>query len=550
MFEGTESQGRPLPARTTCDVAIVGYGPVGMVTAALLAQRGLDVVVVERWPARYPLSRAGHCDSETMRTYQMLGIAEDVELVVRPMLEWSLVDAQMDVLATITLGQGGGGWKDSYLSHQPEIEEIFDRRAHELGARVFMGTAADRIENRPDGVTLTVSPSEAPADGEPREEHVIEASYLIGADGARSVVRSAIGVERLDLGFRSLDQLVLDFEHHDHDVDLPQLPEVYQVLDVERPLLAGRWSGSRHTRFEFAAKEGESREYLEDEGTCWGFLSRWGITPADGRIDRRAVYTFESRLAERWREGRVLLVGDAAHTMPPFMGQGMCSGMRDAVNLSWKLAAVLAGEADETLLDTYQSEREPHARGVVEMSMATGSMILERDPEAGRRRDEMLRSGAVPPAPVFPRLGEGVVATLADGDVEGPVGRPAPQARIAQGRRVDRLDEFHAPGWKIVSRHAVPDGLFDQRQHDLVARLGLEVLHVSRGPGPGYYVDIDGEYDLWFRAHGCKAFVSRPDNYVFGTATTIGDLPALLDELADALATHGWHGAATPAPTS
>lgn len=548
MFEGTESDGQPLPAHTSCDVAIVGYGPVGMVLAGLLAQRGVSVVVVERWPTRYPLSRAGHCDSETMRTFQTLGIAEAVELVARPMLLWSLVNAEMEVLATIKLGQGGGGWKDSYLSYQPEIEAIFDRRAHELGVRVYMGMSADRLEHGPDGATLIVSPSDADGNGDPTDERTIEASYVIGADGARSFVRAALGIERLDLGFRSLDQLVLDFEHNDHDVDLPQLPEVYQVLDVDRPLLAGRWSGSRHSRFEFAAKEGETREFLESDETCWNFLARWNITPADGRIDRRAVYSFESRLAQTWRVGRVLLIGDAAHTMPPFMGQGMCSGMRDAINLTWKLAAVLAGEADDSLLDTYQSEREPHVRGLIELSMEVGGMILIRDPEAGRERDEMLRSGAVPTAPVFPRLGSGIVVPTEG--TESPDGRSAPQARVALDGRVDRLDEFHGPGWKIISRHTVPPELFNERQRYLLTSLGVEIMHVSRGPGPGYYVDIDGEYDLWFRTTGRKAFLSRPDNYVFGAVRSVDELPALLDELADSLAAHGWHDVASSALTS
>jgi len=137
MFECTEASQSTLPAHTTCDVAIVGYGPVGMTFAALLAQYGLKVIVVERFPQRYAQSRAGHFDGETMRTFQRIGIAESIELIARPMLQWSFVTAEMEILANIKLGEGGAGWKDSYLSYQPEIEEVFDARARELGVRVY-----------------------------------------------------------------------------------------------------------------------------------------------------------------------------------------------------------------------------------------------------------------------------------------------------------------------------------------------------------------------------------------------------------------------------
>lgn len=543
MTQAGNGQDRPLGPHTDCDVAVVGYGPVGMITAGLLAQCGLDVVVVERWPQRYSLSRAGHLDGETMRTFQRLGVAGEIELAARPMMEWSLVSAEMEVLATVMLGKGGAGWKESYLSYQPEIEAVFDAKVRELGVKVHMGIVATGLEQGPDAVTLSVVSSHGPQ-ADPRlgaQPGTIRAAYVIGADGARSWVRTAIGSERLDLGFPALDQLVIDFEPRDPDIHLPQLPEVYQVLDINRPLLAGRWSGPRHSRFEFAVNEGENRAELVDERRCWDLLARWDINPEMGRIERRAVYTFESTLATPWRQGRVLLAGDAAHTMPPFMGQGMCSGVRDAFNLSWKLAAVLRGEADDSLLDTYESERAPHVRGLTEISMAFGKMVLTRDPDIARQRDEMLRAGNVPTPPVFPRLGPGIVAEGPEKELGTAVGRLSPQARVALGRKVDRLDEFGS-GWRIVSRHAVPTELFHQDQRDLMTRLDMNVVHVSRGPGPGYYIDIDGEYGQWFQVNHVQAFVQRPDGYVFGTARVVADIPALLDELADVLARHGWHG--------
>ena len=531
-----------LPANMSCDVAMVGYGPVGMIIGVLLAQRGYSVIVVERWPTRYDLPRAGHFDSETMRTFQNLGFAESIELIARPMLQWDLVTAEREVLTQIKLGLGGSGWKESYLTFQPEFEAIFDARAQELGVRVFMDTTAVKLDQDETSARLFVQSSSNPAS----ELSVIHASFILGADGAGSFVRRACGIERTDLGFKANDQLVIDFEHNDPDRDLPQLPEVYQVLDINRPLLAGRWSGDRWSRFEFHAKEGESREYLESLETCWKLLESWDIYPGDGKIIRHSVYSFESKLASQWRVGRVMLVGDAAHTMPPFMGQGLCSGIRDSLNLAWKLDAVLSGKADQELLETYESERKPHVENIINMSTGVGHMVLMTDPVEAQKRDEMLRSGVVPKAPVFPRLGSGIMRPLDAPGHHQTDGRPSRQARVAVGRRIDRLDQFMKQGWKIIARHPVPITLFNPSQQEFLASLDLEFAHASRGAN-AQYVDIDGEYDMWYRETGRKAFLLRPDNYIFGSVPTIEELPKLIDELANVLSVYGWHGA-QPAP--
>jgi len=275
--------------------------------------------------------------------------------------------------------------------------------------------------------------------------------------------------------------------------------------------LAGRWNGSSWSRWEFAARDGETHEFLESDTTCWKLLADWGITPGNGTITRRAVYSFESTIAARWRRGRALLLGDAAHTMPPFMGQGMLSGIRDATNLSWKLAAVLSGHAEQRLLDTYEIERRPHVRGLIDMSIAVGETVLVTDPEQARLRDEKLRGGQLPRPPLFPCLVAGLVRApdapdaldVAEGDE-----RPALQARVALDGTVDRLDEhFARPGWRIVTRHRLPDNLFDAAQRRLLSMLGVEIAHVTRGRADGALLDIDGEYDLWFRRTGRKAFL-------------------------------------------
>lgn len=533
-----------LPAKMSCDIAIVGYGPVGMMQAALLAQRGLKVIVVERFPARYPLGRAGHFDGETFRTFQHLGIAEEMELLVRPMLQWQLVTAEMEVLATIKLGESGAGWKDSYLSYQPEFEVVFDAKVRELGVEVFMGLNAVAIEQDDNRARLTVQGSDDSIGVPVRDKHkgqrcVIDAAFVLAADGARSFVRDALGIARRDLGFKANAQLVIDFEHNDPDRELASLPEVFQILDIERPRLAGRWSGGRYSRWEFHLLEGESREEFSKEEVCWKFLADWGVFPGDGKVARHAVYTFESKIAEQWRVGRVLLVGDAAHTMPPFRGQGLCSGIRDAINLSWKIPAVLAGEANMDFLDSYQMERVPHAEEVISLSMAFGKMALMMDPEEAKKRDEMFRAGPPPIAPPLPRLGEGLVRSSSSPHAHSTDGRPSFQARVAFGRQLGKLDEFLIPGWSIVSRHPVTASSLSKQHQLLLDELHIQTAHVSRGAS-AQYIDVDGEYDMLYRNTGRRAFLVRPDHYVFGSVSAIEELPLLLDDLSKSLLQHGW----------
>ncbi|MFB9467663.1 bifunctional 3-(3-hydroxy-phenyl)propionate/3-hydroxycinnamic acid hydroxylase [Streptomyces cinereospinus] len=523
-----------MPESISCDVAIVGYGPVGMVLSGLLAQRGFDVVVVERHHTLYPLARAGHLDGETMRVFQELGVANEVELVAQPMLMWNLVTPEMEVLSTIHIGEGGAGWKESYLSYQPEIDRILDARVRELGVRVITGVNAERVDQSEDRASVTCRS----VDDRTAAPTVIDAAFVIGADGANSFVRSALGIERAELGYAPMDSLVIDFKLDDPDRELELMPEVIQVLDPERPQLAGRWEGRNYMRFEFILHDGEDPVEFAQEDNCWKLLEMWNLSPEDGHIERNVVYRFEATLAPQWREGRVLFAGDAAHTMPPTMGQGMCSGIRDAANLVWKLDAVLRGGADQALLDTFQSERSAHVLRLIEMCVGMGDMWNSRDPEEVHRRDQMLRMGNVPPAPAFPRLGTGLVVPESDESLLVD-GRPSPQARVAYDGRVDRLDEFGA-GWKIVSRHAVAKDLFTEVQLKALKELDVEFAHVSRGPGPGYYVDLDGEYDLWFRKHGVRAFIQRPDKYVFGAVAELDELPALVDRLIGSLTEAGW----------
>lgn len=273
----------PPPARLACDVLVVGYGPVGMTAAALLAQFGMSVVVVERHQQRYGWHRAGHLEGETMRTFQRLGVAEQIELIAQPTLDMEMRDAGGTVLTSYEMGSGGSGWKADYIAYQPHFERPIHDRNRELGVRIFMGAAVRAITQDADRATAEVHSS----NGVLAPVCTIEAQFVIGADGANSAVRDCVGAQRRDLGFRAMPQLVIDFEFRDPDCDLPQLFDGAFVLDPERVALNGRWSGRRHARWEFAAREGESREQLESEELAWELIGEWGITPR-ARLDRAA----------------------------------------------------------------------------------------------------------------------------------------------------------------------------------------------------------------------------------------------------------------------
>lgn len=534
----TQSQTNGLEGQISCDVAVVGYGPVGQTVAALLAQQGLKVVSIEKHANRYHLSRAGHFDGEIMRIWQRLGCTTELELASQVVNQMSIVDADLQILQTVQTGHSNSGWRQGYLCPSTQIEDIVSAKTEKLGVQVLMGMTATEYKEHDGYIVLRIQPSKE--DNAP--EKTVNAKYVIGADGANSFMRSAIGASRQDLGFAAVDNLVIDFKHSNPDRDFPNLAGVYQILDPRRPQHAGRWGGSSWSRFEYMRMPHETREEFQSDEHCWKLLSKWGLGPKDGHMERRAIYTFEASMTDKWRSGRAILMGDSAHTMPPYMGQGMCSGLRDAFNLSWKLAAVISGDASEQLLDSYQLEREAHVTTLIQMSMGIGRLVLVTDPEQAQKRNEMIKSGNRPPPPAQPKLVHGIVATADSSPAIQIIGRPSLQGRAALRGKIGLLDDFLQPGWKLITRHDLDMNTLTDRQKDLVSRVKLQVAHVSRGaqPGSDSFKDLDGDYDTWYMQNGLKAFLQRPDNYVFSVARTMEEIPLLLDDLGTQLVANGF----------
>ena len=491
--------------RASCQVLVVGLGPVGAALAGLLADAGVRVMAIDKSAEVYPLPRAGHFDHEIMRVFQQLGIAEAVLPHTRVPTCYEFRSAKGEVLFSVSADENHlapGGWATSYMFNQPPVDRALrEKIAASPSVELRLGAEFKSMRTSAAGVETTLAT--------PVGELIVDAEYVVGCDGAWSPVREAAGIKLADLKFDE-PWLVIDA--------LPRpgarLPEKnLQICDPARPTTCLPLGPGRH-RWEFMMRPGETAEQVLDDAFIEELLAPWD---ADVEIDRKAVYRFHGLVADRWRKGRVLIAGDAAHQTPPFAGQGMCAGIRDAANLSWKLADVLNGRANVDLLDTYQIEREPNVRAYIELSIAMGRVVCTMDPEAARVRDErMLAARAageqtIPPAEPPALSGPAVLAASAGAGVLFP------QPTHQEGDRAVRLDDVLGPGPWLLSRSAEPQP----------PGLGVEAMRID----DARLAPFRNRLDDWLAAHSADAVLIRPDRYVFGT----GQPDVLLAEWTQAL---------------
>lgn len=470
------------------DVVVIGFGPVGATLAALLARRGRRVVVIDREIELFPLPRAAHVDGEAMRILQEVGCAEEIRdtLVANPGMDFLTADHQV-LMAMRTGSSSPYGWHQSNFMYQPHFEGSLRAAVERLGVDIRLGVAAQSLQQSADDVTVTLS------DGT-----TCRARFAVGCDGARSFTRRALGITMDDLAFEE-PWLVVDLILQAGAAD--RLPDhALQVCDPARPHTVVPMPAPRF-RFEFMLLPGEDPEVMQRPETVRGLLEPW-LAPDAAALERSAVYTFHGLIATQWRDHRVLLAGDAAHQTPPFLGQGMCSGMRDAANLAWKLDAVMRGAPDE-LLDTYQTERDPHVRGIVEAAVAFGRIICTTDAAVAADRDAAMLA-ARSTAPDAANDGGIPMAPLGGPLVTSGGGVPAPQPRLDG----ILLDEVAGLGWTVITRTAA---------HATEAtRIWAPVdATVMCGEDRPALLALLG--DAW------ECAVMRPDRYLYGVGT-VADL--------------------------
>lgn len=515
----------------TFDVAVVGCGPVGITLAGLLGREGLQVAVFDRTRVVFGEPRAVGFDHDAMRLFQRIGAAE------------ALAPHVTDFRNTVYLGADGQviqrvrrieppypyTWAPNFTCDQPGVEAVLRKTVATMpSVRFGLGTELHALHQHGDGVALSLRDDKG-------NGLDCEARWVVGCDGASSTVRRLTG---------------LHLRSHDYDepwivVDLKvgadalqQLPETnVQYCEPERPCTYIVCPGN-HRRWEFMLMPGEPREGALDPQRLWALLGRW-LKPGEAELWRAAAYRFHALVAEDWRAGRVLLAGDSAHQTPPFMGQGMCQGLRDAGNLAWKLAAVVRGECDERLLDSYTAERRPHVEATTLMAKKLGVMLSERDPERARERDARLLREAGGEAPtlirqeLIPPLRHGLIAHGAP-----RAGEVLPQPRVHDIQREALMDDLLGPVWRLV---LLPDDrlALDACVRDAAANaMPLVVVGPVTCPLPEGVCQVqetDGLLRDWLNAAGLIGVLVRPDHYVFGGFTTPAEAFALLQQRTAAL---------------
>ena len=483
------------------EVAVVGYGPVGKVLSILLGQLGHSVVVLERWPDPYPLPRAVHFDHEVGRILQACGIGADLRQISEPgdIYEWRNAAGQT-LLRFGRVGDGPSGWPLSSMFNQPALESLLDARAAGLpSVEVRRGVEVAGLSADAQGVTLQTA-----------HRGEVRASFVIGCDGANSTVRTLADLPMTDLGY-FYDWLVVDVI-----LDEPRVfdPLNLQICDPARPttVVSG---GPGRRRWEFMRLPHETLDELNEERRAWQLLAPWDVHPGNGRLERHAVYTFRARYADDWEAGRVFLAGDAAHLTPPFAGQGMCAGIRDAANLAWKLDLVLTGKAPGSLLDTYRQERLPSVRASIEFAMELGKVICVPDPAEAAARDlAMISAVGTEPndVPDLPSLGGGVIHTASP-----HAGRLFIQPRVGGAL----LDDLHGAGWRLATIEPDTESL-EPALVEWFETIGGEVVQLD---------ETDARTQRWFAEAGVSWALQRPDFYLFGTATDAGAASTLLADL-------------------
>lgn len=483
------------------DVAIIGFGPTGAALANLLKFEGLRVIVFERNPGIFMLPRAVHFDAECMRVFQTIGIAEKLlpKITVSPGVKFFDKEEKLIIDWVRPIDVGRHGWKSAYKFHQPELEELLRKNIANDTVDVRSNHEVFSIEEFEEGVLLGYEDISNGKIGK------ISAKYVVGCDGARSLVRRFMGVELEDL--KSHEKWVVV------DVILDRIPSdlanhtTIQYCDPERPITYSPGPGKRR-RWEIRVMPQDDIDSVQSEEWLWGQLARW-ITPNNAKLERSAIYTFHSVIAKQWRSGRLLIAGDAAHQTPPFMGQGLCAGIRDASNLGWKLSSVISGRSAESVLDSYGPERMPHVKIFIDTAVKFGQIIQSGllDLDESNSESINLKNFRTPE----PALGKGFYLE----DDGGYAGKISAQPELSDGKLLD--DKI---GYQFAFVTKITDAVQLGKIKKEIGSLNIKLI-----------ADESPSVLKWLDEMAADGVLIRPDRYIYGVGRDLVEMIQLIKKI-------------------
>ena len=510
------------------DLIIIGLGPAGCTAAILMAEAGLQVAVVEPEVEVYKLPRAVNLDSEIIRAFQTVGRGEAVNQLmqkVRPEERAGFANSNREWL----FGQesrsfGPNGWQPMNMFDQPEFEGYLRQQAlSHPNVTAFIGYSAIEVTDRPNDVAVGIKADE------PGEQHELAGRYVLGTDGAASFVRKSLGSGWQSLGYDA-DWLVVDVTiKPGHTLGLDTL----QVCDPDR-ITTYVCTKDPYRRWEFKMLPGETAEAMLDNDLIMSLIDEW--TPRDTyEIRRAAVYQFHAATADKWRQGKIFIGGDAAHQTPPFLGQGMNAGMRDVINFSWKLPLVIRGVCDPLLLDSYEAERSAHAHDLVEWAVSVGKLMdhmaeVERAQRDGLKQPETpeaLRSSGYGQGRTQPPIRDGIVLLEQVSDT-GSTGYlfAQPEVTDANGKLL-KLDDILGNGFALVTRSNEKLEISEQTRA-ILNQLDIGVVSLDG------LSTVRGRFDRLFEQF--ESAIVRPDRLVFGHTDESNSVDDLVAKLAKKLA--------------
>lgn len=511
--------------RVDADVVIVGAGPTGLMSANLLGSYGIRTIVLEAGAALIDYPRGVGMDDETLRTFQTAGLVEQVLPHTVPHQLLVFVDRRQRDLARMAPPTADFGWPRRNGFVQPLADRVLreglERFPH---VDIRFDATVTAFRQLADRVELTVTGAGG--------ENTVTASYALGADGGRSITRKSQGISFTGTS-SSEDWLVIDI-----DDDPLGRPGAYVCADPQRPYVSiSIPHGIR--RFEFMLLPGETAQDADREEFVRDLLDPL-VSRADVNIIRHRVYTHHSRIAGAFRSGRVLLAGDAAHLMAVWQGQGYNSGIRDAFNVSWKIAMVVHGLAGESILDTYDLERREHAKAMIQLSRWVGNVISLRNRLAAGARDLFFRSiSRIPRMKTYivtmrfkpmPRMHSGALSSYR-ATAASPVGQLFIQPAVATRESAStRMDDAVGPWFALLAWNNDPARLLDADSRAFLDRIGARLFTVRpavqldwddpRGQDEAVTVlgDLDGSLKRWFDARPESVLLLRPDRIIAGAA--------------------------------